>query len=352
MLYGMTSSGGSSNDGTIFSINTNGSGFQDLLSFNGTNGATPGGTLTVSGSMLYGATSGGNSGAKGTIFSIKTNGTGFQNLVTFDGDDGAYPDSLVLSGSALYGTTSEGGYFGGIVLTPGEGTVFSVDTNGTGFQTLFTFGGSTPSCPGNLILSGSTLYGTALGQGTGAPYGIFSIDTDGTGFKNLCSVGGVIGLETGSLALSGSAFFGTTPGYAGMLRGSIYSTTISGSGFQSLYSFSGGTDGAHIMGGLTLVGSKAYGMSEDGGSNWVGNIFSINTDGTGFQTLYSFSGSDGEYPYGDLILSGSTLYGMTTGGGSNGDGVIFSLTVPEPSTLALLGVGALGMLAYRWRRRR
>jgi hypothetical protein len=41
---------------------------------------------------------------------------------------------------------------------------------------------------------------------------------------------------------------------------------------------------------------------------------------------------------------------FSLGGDSNNDGTIFSVTVPEPSTLALLGIGAVSLLAYAWRR--
>ena len=39
MFYGMTESGGANGDGTVFSINANGTGFHNLLSFTGSNGA-------------------------------------------------------------------------------------------------------------------------------------------------------------------------------------------------------------------------------------------------------------------------------------------------------------------------
>ena len=61
----------------MFSMNTDGSGFQELLSFGGQFGAFPFGSLTLSGSTLYGMTSAGN------IFSIDTDGSGFQNLFLF-----------------------------------------------------------------------------------------------------------------------------------------------------------------------------------------------------------------------------------------------------------------------------
>src|SRR5947207_4253327 len=46
--------------------------------------------------------------------------------------DGAGPNSLILSGNSLYGATGRGGTFG-------QGTVFAVHTDGTGFSTLYTF---------------------------------------------------------------------------------------------------------------------------------------------------------------------------------------------------------------------
>ena len=64
---------------------------------------------------------------------------------------------------------------------------------------------------------------------------------------------------------------------------------------------------------MTLIGSTLYGMTLVGGADSHGNIFSINTDGSGYQNLFCFNGANGAYPYGDLTLDGSTLYGMTVG---------------------------------------
>ena len=95
-LCGMTSSGGTSGIGTIFKINLDGTGFQLLHSFSGYSYPTaynPQGSLTLSGSTLYGMTSGGGADSYGTIFQINTDGTGFQVLHSFNADagDGAMP---------------------------------------------------------------------------------------------------------------------------------------------------------------------------------------------------------------------------------------------------------------------
>ena len=73
-----------------------------------------------------------------------------------------------------------------------------------------------------------------------------------------------------------------------------------------------------------------------------------------FQTLLSFNGTDGEYPFGDLTLGESTLYGMTNEGGVDSDGTIFSIPVTggTPATMLSLngtnGAYPLGSLARQW----
>src|SRR5579859_2478883 len=58
-----------------------------------------------------------------------------QNPVTFaqTNQDGGNPYStMVISGNTLYGTTAGGG-------TSGLGTIFKINTDGTGFTNIFTF---------------------------------------------------------------------------------------------------------------------------------------------------------------------------------------------------------------------
>src|SRR6185436_1302472 len=118
-------------------------------------GATPVAGLILSGNTLYGTAHNGGNAGFGTLFAINTDGTGFTNLHTFTGiSDGANPSAgLVLSGNTLYGAAKRGG-------SSGAGTVFAVNTNGTGFTTLHSFnGGSDGINPyAGLILSGNTLY--------------------------------------------------------------------------------------------------------------------------------------------------------------------------------------------------
>src|SRR5439155_22369686 len=84
---------------------------------------------------LYGTAREAEGSVAGTVFKINTDGTGFAVLKMFTNSvDGRNPHGgLVLSGSTLYGTTELGG-------SSGFGTVFKVNTDGSGYIVLKNFG--------------------------------------------------------------------------------------------------------------------------------------------------------------------------------------------------------------------
>ena len=132
VLYGTTSAGGLSNDGTVFSLTPPHSPGGEwtaavLHSFaGGGDGTFPLGKLTAGANgTLYGTTYEGGTWNSGTAFSLAlSNGTWTETILhTFaSGSDGALPCAGVAigSGGVLYGTTAEGGSVGN------DGTVFSL----------------------------------------------------------------------------------------------------------------------------------------------------------------------------------------------------------------------------------
>ena len=93
-------------------------------------------------------------------------------------------------------------------------------------------------------------------------------------------------------------------------------------------------------------------MTYQGGNGNLGVLFSIGTDGTGFDLVEGFAGTpaDGASPAGNLTLSGdaSMLYGMTASGGTANRGVVFSRSlIPEPGSFTLLSLGTLLLAAGR-----
>jgi uncharacterized repeat protein (TIGR03803 family) len=357
-LYGMTAGGGKQGSGVLFKINAAGTGFQILHTFSSTNtdGATPYGSLALSGSTLYGFTAFGGGpyayAVGGTVFRINTDGTGYQILHNFGGGtlNQCHPcGTPILSGSKLYGMTSSEG-------TGLNGEIFAINTNGTGYQVLHEFGGKPGDGAfpyGSLTLSGSKLYGmTSAGGSEGISTGgsgngvIFAINTNGTGYQVLHNFGGSPNdgaNPTGSLTLVGSKLYGMTAnGGTDNGSGVLFAITTNGTGYEVLLDFHS-VNLSTPRGSLTLSGSTLYGTAS-GGCSGGGNgaVFQINTDGTGYQLLHCFPSSqgDGGDPLGDVTLSGATLYGWTYGGGIGGGGVIFSCpTKPKPrsdTTMMLL----------------
>jgi len=303
-------------------------------------GASPAGGLALADNTLFGTAQEGTFSRAGTVFAVNTDGTVFRNLHdfamgaqnevnTFTNSDGAGPIAgLLLSEGTLYGTTSFGGKWG-------AGTVFKINTNGSGFATLHFFtapvgafrtnsNGANPS--GGLVLSGDTLYGTAQNGGSSGFGTVFSVSTNGTDFTNLHSCTGDTndGNPMAALVLSSNTLFGTTYG-ADDHFGTVFAINTDGTGFTNLYNFTDGSDGANPVAGLTLSSNTLYGTAQLGGSG-KGTIFSINTDGTGFTTLHEFEGgSDGRLPKAGLVLSSNTLYGTAIRGGNWDDGTVFAV---------------------------
>jgi len=377
-LYGTAVGGGRSGQGSVFAVNTNGTGFTNLhtftaFGFGGTNsdGANPYAGLILSNNTLYGTAHGGGSSGYGTVFKVYTDGTSFTNLHSFTAiksgsgsetnSDGAGPQAgLILSGNTLYGTAHAGG-------SSGNGTVFKVNTDGTGFTNLHSFTAASGSFYTNsdgadpvagLILSGNTLYGTAHGGGSSGYGTVFAINTNGTGFTNLHAftapdrnygTNSDGAYPSAGLILSGDILYGTAYEGGSSGNGTVFAINTNGTGFTNLYSFTAldenyqtNSDGANPTAGLILSGNTLYGTAASGGSSDNGTVFNVNTNGTGFTNLYSFTAgdynssgnytnSDGVYPDGELILSGNTLYGTAESGGSSGNGTVFSLSLGSVS---------------------
>ena len=106
-----------------FKMNVDGSGYQVLHDFgSGSGDGILGniGSLVASGSTLYGTTFSGGAYDSGTIFKINTAGSGYQVLYSFNGHTGGIDPvgAIAIAGSTLYGTTEEGG-------AHGQGTVYA-----------------------------------------------------------------------------------------------------------------------------------------------------------------------------------------------------------------------------------
>jgi uncharacterized repeat protein (TIGR03803 family) len=245
-------------------------------------------------------------------------------LHLFQGADGSNPvGSLVLSGSSLFGATNSGG-------NGNNGVLFRMDTNGGGFSVLHSFGGTNDGLTpyGGLIAGGSTLYGATPFGGTADAGTIFKINMDGTGYVTLHTFNSTAD-GTGvrdRLLLKDSTLYGTTDDFGPGGCGTVFKINTDGSGFNVLHSFSSMAEG-YSYSGLTVLDSTLYG-TVSGGTPGAGALFKINTDGTGYSVLHSFGGTgDGSWPETALTINGSSLYGTTGVGGSGEKGTVFKINL-------------------------
>jgi uncharacterized repeat protein (TIGR03803 family) len=355
-FYGTTVNGGTNNYGTVFKISAVGE-LTSLYSFTSTNdGAYPfGGLVQGSDGYLYGTTSGGGTnGGYGTVFKISTSGV-LTSLCSF-GYEGTPLAGLVQgSDGNFYGTTALGGLYN-------SGTVFKFSTNGA-LTNLYSFTGHYDGgipYAGLVQCNDDKFYGTTSygyqGYYTGLfPGTVFQIDTNGV-LTTLYRFTGPGDGEYPRAALvqdGDGNLYGTTEGDPSInIRGSVFQIRTNGL-LTSLPSFTGTNDGANPYAGLVLGSNGSlYGTTSGGGNSGIGTVFAVNTNGTGFTTLYSFSASstnssgvytnsDGANPKAGLILSGNTLYGTTSAGGSSGYGTVFSLLIPPQLIITLSGTNVL-----------
>jgi uncharacterized repeat protein (TIGR03803 family) len=180
-LYGTTLLGGAAGAGTIYKLNTTTGAETVVYSFTGgSDGGYPYGGLINLGGVLYGTTSGGGASYNGTVFKLDPKSGAESVLYSFagGGNDGTYPGaSLLASGGQLYGTTWYGGVNGSGCGGSDCGTVFTVNP-GTGAESVLHFfqGGSdggNPSTP--LIAIKGVLYGTTGSAGSGGLGTVFAL---------------------------------------------------------------------------------------------------------------------------------------------------------------------------------
>lgn len=369
VLYGTTFNAGANSNGTVFAVNVDGTSFTNLHVFSvrtgrlqtNSDGATPGSGVIVAGNRLYGTTGAAGPLHFGTVYALNTDGSSYTNLHVFGGnnDGNSTIGGLVLAGSRLYGNAQSGG-------TNGYGMIFGVNTDGSAYTNLHSFAslvGGTNSDGiqplATLTIYGTNLFGTCSGGGAFGSGTVFRINTDGSGFTNLHVFSALLaGTNSdgkmpygGSLTVNGTNLFGTARlGGAGG-NGVLYRLNFDRSGFTNLHSFTAATgftntDGVYPFGSLYSSGNVLYGTAAGGGATTNGTVFVMNTDGSGFKVLYNFShapnltNADGAVPV-SVILSSNTLYGVAHTGGTGGSGAVFSLWLPPALNLNFSSAGAV-----------
>ncbi len=346
-LYGITDTAGNRNDcndygcGTVYKLNTSGN-LTVLHTFTGGVDGWPGGTwgslIPDQNGNLYGVASTGGLRNNGTIFRIAPSGEGFTVVHTFPSrpNDGEGPQFTLFRDPAtglMYGTTFNGG-------AQSYGAVYVLTRAGAGSDAvLHSFGYSDGAFPQGSVAEDSSghLYGTA-GQGGSSGCGVvYKMTNIGTGYTVLhnftCAPDGYF---PGSVVLDaqGNIYGGTSSGgdvqtcpFYGC--GIIYK--ISPSGQETILHTFHGTEGAVPNELMWGADGNLWGTTAGGGTHDQGTIFKITTGGT-YTDVYDFEGYlNGGVPYAGLIQDSAGNFYGTVGGGiegciQSGCGMIFEFT--------------------------
>ena len=323
-LYGTTADGGQISidgvfefgDGTIFELPHGSSTISTLFTFDGTDGGLPGGFLTLdSAGNLYGTTSDGGASEDGTVFELPSGSTAITTLFSFSGSNGQYPKANVIFDSAgnLYGTTVDGG-------TSDFGTVFELTP--LELETVSPASPTLTTTPGGTVVlgSGGGLSDSATLAGGYNPTGTITF--------TLVAPNGTTVVQTETVTVSGDGTYSTPTGvvptaigtYQWFVRYSGDSNNIPVSAVSAnpslLTTSFTGTNGSTPDAGVILDSAgNLYGTTEDGGTSSDGTIFELAKESSTITVLASFDDTDGANPIGALVMdSTGNLYGTTITG--------------------------------------
>ena len=325
-LYGLTVNGGLNNDGTIYEFDLSTKTYTKLYDFDDANGhpsADGGEMIQASNGKFYGVTTAGGA-AWGVVFEFNPVGNVYKKLYTFP--QSHYSRGLTeLSNGKLYGVSVQGG-------SNWAGSVFTIDLATGAFATVYDFVNSTVKLPWcSLVLAADgKLYGTASSGGNNNKGGLFRFDPADNTCTILYSFDGTVSSSSkGLMQAANGKLYGMTTSLGNNNNGTIFEFDLTSNTYTVLYDFDG-TNGRSPDGVLVQdVNGKLYSTSVYGGynDNNGGLIFEFNLTGNKYTSVYKFGGTlNGSYPNGGLLQSYTgKVYGMTQFGGVNDRGVIFTV---------------------------
>jgi hypothetical protein len=270
------------------------------------------------------------------------------NLVTF----GSAAPGTIVSTVAITGLQS-GEVLLGIDRRPANGLLYGLGSNSRLYTINTTTGAATEvGSPGAFTLSG-TAFGFDFNP---VPDRIRVVSTDTTNLRLNPNTGTLAGTDTPLAYAAGDSGAGLAP----RVVGSAYTNNVSGATLTTLFGIDSNRDVLVMQGGPNGVPSPNGGVLTTIGAGLGFNTsdlvgFDISgTSGVAYASLTAPTGGASQLFTIDLDTGAASLVG-SIGGGVPLTGLAASVgnpvTVPEPTSLLLMGIGGLGLIATVPRRR-
>ena len=312
-LYGLAAVGGTVNNsiGVIYEYDKTTSTYAKKVDLTGTGGTNPGSTplgslIQATNLKLYGLTSLGGSSALGTLFSYDVASGAYTKLIDFSGTAGANPGgspfgSLVqFSGNGkLYGMTKQGG-------TANQGVIFEFDPIGNTYTKkadLSLASANGYSAIGSMVESSNKLYGMTQLGGANNLGVIFEYDPTSGVYTKKIDFTGTSGIAMGSLPFGSMVQSPTVGILYGMTKtggvndlGVIFEYNVTSNTYTKKYDFAA-ANGSQPLGSLIkAANNKLYGVTNSGGSNSSGVLFEYDIATTTYTKKIDFTTATGNYP--------------------------------------------------------
>jgi uncharacterized repeat protein (TIGR03803 family) len=353
-LYGVTSSGGTNNEGALFEVAAGSNSIINLFSFSfsGTNGLEPFGALTLgTDGNLYGtAESGGGPGnlGYGSVFEFNTVANSMTTLAWFNDADGSNPTSGIALDSSgdIFGTTE----FGGANLgggSTGAGTVWEIVNGSNTITVLASFSANLPNQTnyqnGAVALDSSgNFYGTTEAGGTQGDGTVYEVVKGSNTIKTLATFNDTNGSDPfGGVVIDGNGnLYGTTESGAPDQYGTIFEIAAGTTTIDTLAHFD--DSDAPLDPILLDDAGNIFGTTAAGGDSGNGTLFELVRGSSAITTLESFNGPYGWQPHCGLSMDGKgDLFGTTLFGGTFGGGTVFEL--PSAATVAAPAISSFAI---------
>lgn len=328
-LWGMAREGGATDAGVIYKMQTDGSGFSPVYSFEALNEGTAIGSqgmVLASDGLFYGATIRGGAHDMGVLFSFDPISYIYRKKLDFSPQTGAYSYGALMQASngKIYGTTQWEG-------ANGYGTLFeyNIETNTLAVKYAWESGnGEATASFGVVEGDDGLLYGTRMTWGSAGKGVIFRYNpSTGMYTERYHFTDDNIGRRPNGIMikLDDGTFLGVTESGGTGGNGTVFHYEAATNVLTKKADVGG--NGAYPVGYLTKhANGKFYGVTQSGGSA-IGTLFEYDHSNSTYTKKFSFTLPDGLRPSGKLVAGeDGKLYGKTTEGGEHADqgGTFFS----------------------------